>query len=351
MDTPPEEGFDRLTRLASRMLRAPVALVSLVGEERQFFKSAVGLEEPWASRRGTPLSHSFCQHAVSSGKPFVVPDARHDSLVRDNPAISDLGIVAYAGIPLVTEDGYSLGSFCVIDREPHAWTDDELDVLADLAASVMTEIDLRSLAQQAAREGALLQTVLEQSPHGVIISDADGRLVHQNEAALRIWGGEASADDVEGWGKYRAFHPDGRPYEGKDWAMARCLAERVVMEPREHRIQRFDGTFGWILGSAAPLVGDEGELLGAVAAFADISDLKELEEDNRRRALEINDDVIQGVSAAKLALELDHVERARDSLESALAAARKIVNDLLRDAGGQGVVGPGSLRRRTVAGE
>src|SRR5256885_2915266 len=84
LDSPPEVAFDRLTRLASHALNVPVALVSLVAEDRQFFKSCVGVEEPWASRRGTPLSHSFCQHAVASGEPLVIEDARENPLVSDN---------------------------------------------------------------------------------------------------------------------------------------------------------------------------------------------------------------------------------------------------------------------------
>src|SRR4051794_22450404 len=90
LDTPAEERFDRLTRLAARVLHAPAALVSLVDEDRQFFKSCVGLPEPWASLRQPPLTHSFCRHVVPLGEPLVVPDARQHPLVRDNPAIVDL---------------------------------------------------------------------------------------------------------------------------------------------------------------------------------------------------------------------------------------------------------------------
>jgi PAS domain S-box-containing protein len=348
LDTPPEEAFDRLTRLAARILAAPVSLVTLVDRNRQFFKSGHGLGEPWASRRQTPLSHSFCRYAVAHGEPFVVEDAREDPRVHDNLAVPELGVVAYAGVPLFTNDGHALGSLCVIDSKPRRWREEELAALEDLAAAAMTEVELRTLAQEAARESALLAAVLEQSPHGFLVSDAHGRLVHQNEAAVRIWAGSATADDVEAWGQYRAFHPDGRPYAGSDWAMARCLSERVTVEPTEHHIQRFDGTFGWLLGSASPLLGRDGELLGAVAAFADITDLKDLEASNRARALEINDDVIQSVSAAKLALEVDREQQAREALEEALGAARKIVNDLLASAG-SGALDPGSLRRRAPA--
>jgi signal transduction histidine kinase len=153
---------------------------------------------------------------------------------------------------------------------------------------------------------------------------------------------------VDDWSRYRAFHPDGRPYEGGDWSMARCLANREVVEAQEFHIQRFDGTYGWLLGGAAPLIGDRDELLGAVAVFTDITELKSVDAKNRARALEINDDVIQSVSAAKLALEVDREQQAREALEEALGAARKIVNDLLASAGA-GAAEPGSLRRRAPA--
>ncbi|MGI8549877.1 MAG: diguanylate cyclase [Dehalococcoidia bacterium] len=151
LDSPAEEAFDRLTRLASKIIGVSVALVSLVDSDRQFFKSASGLSEPWVSQRQTPLSHSFCQHVVASGKPLVIDDARQDPILRHNPAIPDLGVVAYAGVPLTTTDGKSLGSFCVIDPEPRAWTDDDLSVLSDLAAAAMTEIELRARQQELTR--------------------------------------------------------------------------------------------------------------------------------------------------------------------------------------------------------
>ncbi|MDQ4075449.1 MAG: GAF domain-containing sensor histidine kinase [Chloroflexota bacterium] len=144
LDSPTEEAFDRLARLAVKILKVPVALVSFVDEERQFFMSCVGLPEPWATQRETPLSHSFCQHAVTSGEPFIVEDAHNHQLVRDNLAIPDLGVVAYAGIPLIISGGYALGALCAIDSKPRTWTEDELATLQELAALVMTEIELRS---------------------------------------------------------------------------------------------------------------------------------------------------------------------------------------------------------------
>jgi formate hydrogenlyase transcriptional activator len=161
LDSPPEEAFDRLTRLARSVLHVSASYVSLVDGERQFFKSAVGLSEPWASSRQTPLTHSFCKHAVESGEPFVVSDARENPLVRDNRAVSELGIVAYAGIPLTTPEGHTLGAFCVVDAQPRVWKDEEVEVLRSLAASVMTEIGTRQLADELTCLSADLQELVE----------------------------------------------------------------------------------------------------------------------------------------------------------------------------------------------
>lgn len=122
LDAVPDEAFDRFARLVSDLLDVPVALVSLVSTDRQFFPGAVGLPDPWSERRQTPLSHSFCQHVVGIEAPMVLPDARLYPRVRDNLAIDDLGVVAYAGMPLTDLSGRVLGSLCAIDNKPRAWT-------------------------------------------------------------------------------------------------------------------------------------------------------------------------------------------------------------------------------------
>ena len=143
LDSAAEETFDRVSRLASHLLSAPVALLSLVDDRRQFFKSAIGLQEPYATSRETPLSHSFCQHVVASGAPLVVGDARVHPVVCDNPAIPELGVIAYLGTPVRSRDGHVLGSFCVIDGSPREWTPEQIALLNDLAAIIMTELALR----------------------------------------------------------------------------------------------------------------------------------------------------------------------------------------------------------------
>jgi GAF domain-containing protein len=146
LDSDITPSFDRLARLAAHVLNAPVALVSLVDADRQFFKSCLGLPEPWASERQSPLTHSFCQHAVASREPLLVDDAREHELLRDNLAIRDMGVIAYAGIPLIVPDGHALGTLCVIDSRPRHWTTNQVQLLSDLAASVVTEIKLARAA-------------------------------------------------------------------------------------------------------------------------------------------------------------------------------------------------------------
>jgi GAF domain-containing protein len=137
-----DPAFDRLTRLATRLLGAPIALVSIVASERQVFAGCTGIGEPWASQ-GTPLSDSFCRHVVAAREPLVVEDAREHPVLSESRFVRDGGIVAYAGIPLIDAAGHALGTLCVFDTRPRAWTEDEIRTLADLARSVLTEIELR----------------------------------------------------------------------------------------------------------------------------------------------------------------------------------------------------------------
>jgi GAF domain-containing protein len=161
LDTPPEASFDRLTRIACRMLHAPIGLVSLVDRDRQFFKACIGVPEPLATVRETPLSHSFCKHVVANNKPLVVEDARANPLVRMNPAVQEMGIVAYAGIPLKTSDGHVVGSFCVIDSRPRGWTYEDIDILQELADCVMHEVEGRRLLRDSEARCRQLESRLD----------------------------------------------------------------------------------------------------------------------------------------------------------------------------------------------
>ena len=141
IDAQPEAGFDRLTALAIQVFDAPVALISLVDDSRQLFKGCFGLPEPYATTRETPLSHSFCKHVVQSGKPLILSDTREHDQFKSNLAVRDLGVIAYAGMPLVSSEGHRLGSFCVIDSQPRQWTEEEIRILRCMADCVETEIE------------------------------------------------------------------------------------------------------------------------------------------------------------------------------------------------------------------
>jgi hypothetical protein len=146
LDTGIDASFDRFARVASTALRASVALISLVDDRRQFLKSAVGLPEPFASRRELPLTHSFCQHVVSTKEPIVIADAPKHPLVRDNLAVLELGVKAYAGVPLLTQESQALGALCVMEPTPRAWTTHEVEVLQAIAAAIMVEIEKRAVS-------------------------------------------------------------------------------------------------------------------------------------------------------------------------------------------------------------
>lgn len=144
LDSGPDEAIDRFTRLATDLLGVPVSLVTLIDSNRQFFISQRGLIGEWAIDRQTPLSHSFCQYAVATKAPVVIEDARADPVLAGNLAVRDLGVVAYAGMPLVLEDGNAVGALCAIDDKPHPWSDHELRILEDLAAALKSLLDLRA---------------------------------------------------------------------------------------------------------------------------------------------------------------------------------------------------------------
>ena len=140
--TPSEERFDRLTRMAKRMFNVPIALVSLVDEDRQWFKSCVGL-----SATETPRDISFCGHAILGHEIFIIPDATKDERFADNPLVTDEPKIRfYAGCPLSFTDGSRLGTLCIIDQKPRELTPDDLADLKDLALTAELELAAVQLA-------------------------------------------------------------------------------------------------------------------------------------------------------------------------------------------------------------
>jgi PAS domain S-box-containing protein len=288
LDTEPEEDFDGLVRLAATLAKVPIALVSLVDESRQWFKSSVGLN---ASQ--TPRSVSFCGHAILHPSDwFMVEDAHLDLRFADNPLVTGAPHVCfYAGIPLrVGPKRLPVGTLCLIDTKPGSLTGEQQTALATLARQV--ELLLEARTRQRDLETTLLRqrrseerfTTISATMHdGVVMQMADNVIVWANDAAPRIL--NMTADQLHGRTsmdpEWRSVHEDGTPFPGHEHPAP--TAQRtgkpvrdVVMGvgAKEHR--------RWILINAEPLF-DPGVLTprATVTTFADITESKRREAELR----------------------------------------------------------------------
>lgn len=265
LDSLAEERFDRVTRLVALALNVPVALVSLVDRNRQFFKSAVGLPEPWASCRETPLSHSFCQYVVARSDVLRIEDARSHALVADNGAVRDLSVVAYLGAPLRAPDGHVLGSLCAIDVVPRAWTDRDEAIMRQFAAIVEEQIGLATSAD-------LWKTVLNTMPQMVWSTLPDGYHDFYNDRWYEFTGVPAGSTDGEGWNGM--FHLDDQDRAWAKWRHSLATGELYEIE---YRLRHRSGEYRWTLGRALPIRGPDGRIERWFGTCTDIHDLKESE--------------------------------------------------------------------------
>ena len=179
LGTAPERAFERITSLASKVFAVPIALITLVDSDRQWFKSCYGLD-----LRETSRKVSFCTYAIQSDEVMVVPNALEDPRFADNPLVTgELHIRFYAGAPLKTPDGYNLGSLCLIDTEPRRpLSEVQRGMLADLAAVVVDELELRSASRALQTSEATLHTVIETIADPIYIKDLEGRYTLINSA-------------------------------------------------------------------------------------------------------------------------------------------------------------------------
>lgn len=151
LDTPPAEPFDRITALVKSILKVPIAAVSLVDRQRQWFKSIDGL-----AVTETPRSMSFCSHTIKDRAVLMIPDATADPRFLDNPlVVGEPFIRSYAGAPLSTPDGYNVGALCVIDTVPRHFDESQLGILSSFASLVVDELELRRIAETDHLTGAM----------------------------------------------------------------------------------------------------------------------------------------------------------------------------------------------------
>jgi PAS domain S-box-containing protein len=253
------------------------------------------------------FSHSFCQHVIVSGEPLIIPDARVHPLVKDNLAIPDLGVVAYAGIPLTTANTHVIGTFAVIDQEQRSWTDEEIEILKDLARAVMTEINLRGeiVARKQAQERLRLQldfstAITTHLGEGVYALDDAGRLTFMNPAAETMLGWTAA--ELLGKHMHEVVHfqrADGSRISVEACPLVGVLRSATPYHTDDDVFTRKDGSVLPVAYTAAPIVSD-GQVKGIVVAFRDIAERKQAEEAIRWQA-HLLDSVEQAVIAIDLA--------------------------------------------------
>lgn len=289
LDSSPDPAFDRWIMIATRLLSAPVGLVTLVDGRRQFLKSAHGLAGRVADRRSTLPTHSLCRHVVESGEPLVVADARTDPRLGSNQGVTELGVVAYLGLPLRGPGGDVVGSLCVIDLQAREWSEDELAVMAQMAAGVEREIRI----QADRRDHERLRHVLDghHRVHDLIAAEAPLREVLE---AL-VLGVESQSDGM--WGSVLLYDPasgclthGAAPSLPAEYsaavdglkagaAVGSCgsaayLAEEVFVQdvatdPRWSPFRALAATHGVGAAWSVPILDPLGEVLGTFALYYD----------------------------------------------------------------------------------
>jgi PAS domain S-box-containing protein len=282
LDTLPESAFEELVELASKICDAPISLISLVETDRQWFKASIGLAATQTSRQV-----SFCAHAIMGTETFVVPDATQDQRFSTNPLVlGDPSIRLYAGAPLVTPDGYRIGTLCVIDNKPRVLSDHQLTSLRILANQVISQLELRLKIEQQAETYRTLQAtearyraLSEASPLGIFGTDPDGNCHYVNPRFSELSG--LSNEECLGTGWLRSIHPEDRERVNQEWYTA---ARNGQEYSSTHRFLKPDGTIHWARVRAAA-IREPGRLLGYVATTENVTRWKESEES--RRASEV----------------------------------------------------------------
>lgn len=267
LDTLSEAEFDNFTVLVSRLMNVPVAIISIIDYDgdRQFFKSQCGLALPWSETRQTPLSHSFCRIVAESNAPMRVSDARTDDRVKNNPAITALGVIAYLGTPIYVADGTPIGSFCAIDSVPREWTKGDLDTLTRLAQAISQQIksrvllgEMNTLREQMRRERDWLASVLQTVPVGVLSMDGTGQIRLANDASCKVFGLSAQelANRRFNDARWRVESLDGQEIPEDELPFAVALREQKPVRDYCHVIHWPDGSRRVLSVNASPLAGD-----------------------------------------------------------------------------------------------
>jgi diguanylate cyclase (GGDEF)-like protein/PAS domain S-box-containing protein len=282
LDTEEEEVFDRVTRLVSRLLKVPVALFSLIDENRQWFKSRVGLEI-----RETPREYAFCSHALLQDQPLVVADASSDARFADNPLVtSDPNIRFYAGVPIRTSGGLAIGTLCALDERVRVLTADELCILIDLADIVQKEVQdrerlavagrhmLRSEAILSATE-ARFRSIFDLASVGIALVSPGGAWLSVNEALCKMLG--YTREELQRLTFQQITHPDDQDIDADQVRRLRNGDPGVGQLQLEKRYIRKDGSIVWVNLDLSRKLNEAGAIEYLITVIKDISRQKNAE--------------------------------------------------------------------------
>ncbi len=332
LDTPREQDFDDVVQLIARICEAPIAVINLIDEGRQWFKAEVGL-----GVRETPLETSFCAHALLEQDGMVVPDATRDERFAGNPLVTgETTLRFYAGVLLKTREGLPLGTLCVLDTEPRpeGLTDLQRQALEVLGRQVMTQLELRRSARKrresdAASDRALnesearFRAIADSMPQMVWSTRPDGFHDYYNARWYEFTGVPEGTTDGEGWNNM--FHPEDQE---RAWARWRECLETGEPYEIEYRLRRHDGVYRWTLGRAMPIRDDDGRITRWFGTCTDIDDLKRIEQGKELLSHELSHRIknIFAVVSALIALSAREFPEARNFAR----AVRDRINALAR---------------------
>ena len=284
LDTAPEPAFDDLTRLAASLCGTPISLISLIDAHRQWFKSRCGLD-----RAETPRDNSLCAHAILQGEIMQVPNTLEDGRFAENPLVTgDTQIRFYAAMPLITQDGFRLGTLCVMDRQPRQLSSSQAEALKILAQQVMAQLELRrhlvelahSVEKHQRTEEALrtsetfFQTLVESLPQNILRKDTSGRFTFANQKFCQAIG--KNLQDILGKTDADFFPPELAAKYHRD--------DLRVMATQEHldAVEAHQGKAGekmFVHVIKTPLYDPAGRVIGVQGIFWDVTARKRIEEE------------------------------------------------------------------------
>ena len=298
-----ERSFEHLTRLAARVLGVRMAFVNLVDADRQINLGC------WPAGAAASLDmsreHSFCQHVVTSGKPFVVGDARTVAALASGPVVRDLGIIAYAGVPLRASGGEVVGSFCAADVEPREWTESDLATLTDLASAASTELERHTMLRQLASRDARHAELLDQTQELVVATDASGLITLVNRAWRETLG--YTVEEARTFSPVLLVAPEHRAAYVE--AAHRLLRGEPVAD-FEAVLMAKDGRRVVCRGHARPHF-EDGRIVGTSAVYRDVTDARRAEHVRARlvATLEASPDFVAIVSSDRQILFMNRAGR------------------------------------------